>query len=175
MTINIKNVSCNILRTGEEELKENLKFRAITNTGFSICFFPQTRGYKMIKKEKKCTKRKRQRNVKKVSSGKFLFYQLYMPLALQLLMGATVCDTQHSFLNGLWSCLKKLFLSHSRTLGFSIRAPWPCVIVSRLTQGQCPVFQLVVATSELSFSNCVMFPLPSHSKPWEVIFNCQWF
>lgn len=53
MTINIKNVSCNILRTGEEELKENLKFRAITNTGFSICFFPQTRGYKMIKKKKK--------------------------------------------------------------------------------------------------------------------------
>lgn len=74
MTINVKNVICNILRTGEEELKENLKFRAITNAGFSICVFPQTRGYKIIKKKrkKKRTKRKRQRKVKKVSSGKFL-------------------------------------------------------------------------------------------------------
>lgn len=44
MTINIKNVICNILMRTGEELKENLKFRAITNTGFSICVFTQTRG-----------------------------------------------------------------------------------------------------------------------------------
>lgn len=65
----------------------------------------------MIKKKKKekRTKGKRQRKVKKVSFGKFLFCQLHLPLALQSLMGATVCDTQHSFLNGLWSCLNSSF------------------------------------------------------------------
>jgi len=47
------------MRTGKQEICENLKFGATENTGIATFLFLQTRDYKMRKKEKR-TRRKGQ-------------------------------------------------------------------------------------------------------------------
>lgn len=60
----------------KQKLTENLKFRAIANTGIAAFLFAQTGGCKMIKKKKKRTKRKRQ--MKKYN---YEFWKIYFASA----------------------------------------------------------------------------------------------